>query len=555
MVDIENIQDQDFKFFLPFDINKAKDAKGNEVMSIKGIASTIDRDSDDEVLDPNGFELDYLMNYGYLNWHHQSKGDPSAIIGEPTLANITKDGLYIEGTLYDNELGKKVWDLANTLKKSKNGRKLGFSIEGKVLERSPIDKKHITKARVTGVAITPSPKNSSTFLDILKGDIKDYIEDEDILYNFEKSGPNGGDVKIIIDITKDNGDRLLVDKDYNISIVQKSQTTDNSRSIIKEDLENKNNLDKEKKDNKKNIIKSDRDSINNINFEIENKSKIFGVAISVIPDFEKALEFTTKIVSESKNMKTTKLEHNEIIKTFMDLGVEISEDIIKASMNEVVDEEEEDDEDEETKMIKSDLTKKQNEIESLNQKLEEKKKNKSKTANIEKGENGDILSLTHTVGAIIKGFQDEISSLRSLLDKKPETKPDEQVSGNDNIVKSINESISGQFEGFKNLFDEFKTSIEEKIGEIEAYSPGPKSIRTKNFIEKSEKGEGSDRIKLSVSGNKSQILNILQEKSGIDSGKLNERYSDALMMYESSGVIEKSIINELSAQTNIDFVA
>mgnify|MGYP000234621856 CR=1 FL=1 len=78
-----------FKFFVPVDISKAKDENGNEIMRIAGIASTIDRDSDDEILDPSGFDLSYFMKNGFINWHHQTNNSPESIIGEPTVARIT----------------------------------------------------------------------------------------------------------------------------------------------------------------------------------------------------------------------------------------------------------------------------------------------------------------------------------------------------------------------------------------------------------------------------------------------------------------------------------
>src|SRR5574343_665823 len=93
--------DNNFKFWVPLDsIQKSKDENGKDVMKIGGIASTNAKDSDGEFLDPNGFDVSYFKNQGFLNWHHQAKNDPTAIIGEPTKAEIRKEGLYIEGLLY-----------------------------------------------------------------------------------------------------------------------------------------------------------------------------------------------------------------------------------------------------------------------------------------------------------------------------------------------------------------------------------------------------------------------------------------------------------------------
>jgi hypothetical protein len=45
---------------------------------------------------------------------------------------------------------------------------LGFSIEGKAVERDPLNKQRVTKAKITGVAVTHMPKNAQTFADIVK---------------------------------------------------------------------------------------------------------------------------------------------------------------------------------------------------------------------------------------------------------------------------------------------------------------------------------------------------------------------------------------------------
>ena len=73
----------------------------------------------------------------------------------------------------------------NTLEKDSKTRRLGYSIEGKVLKRKSNDKnspdyKHIEKAVITGVAITHMPKNPKTFANIIKGEIDDdFNEDEE----------------------------------------------------------------------------------------------------------------------------------------------------------------------------------------------------------------------------------------------------------------------------------------------------------------------------------------------------------------------------------------
>lgn len=177
-----NLEDK-FTFWCP--LEKAQDldpTTGEPVMKLGGIASTSDEDSDGEFLDPKGFDIKPLIESGMVNWHHQAKGQPATIIGEPTKAEIRPEGLYIETELYpSSKIACDVWELAETLEKDSKTRRLGYSIEGKVVKRKSNDKKSpdykkIVKAIITGVAITHQPKNPKTFANIIKGEIDDDFE-------------------------------------------------------------------------------------------------------------------------------------------------------------------------------------------------------------------------------------------------------------------------------------------------------------------------------------------------------------------------------------------
>lgn len=183
--------EQPFVFWCP--IEKASQrvvdpTTGEEEMVLGGIASTADKDADGEYLDPKGFDIKPLLTSGLVNWHHQAKGQPATIIGEPRKAEIRKEGLYIETVLYpSSKIAHDVWELAQTLERDSKTRRLGYSIEGKVLKRKSDDKNnpdynHIDKAVITGVAITHMPKNPKTFANIIKGEIDD--EEEEV----EKDG-------------------------------------------------------------------------------------------------------------------------------------------------------------------------------------------------------------------------------------------------------------------------------------------------------------------------------------------------------------------------------
>lgn len=176
-----------FTFWCPLEKSEqiVDPTTGEKTMRLGGIASTSDEDSDGEFLDPKGFDIKPLMKSGLVNWHHQAKGQPSAIIGEPSKGEIRKEGLYLEVDLYpSSKVAHEVFELAEILERDSSTRRLGFSIEGKVLKRKSNDKSnpdynHIEKAVITGVAVTHMPKNPKTFANIIKGEIDNEFEKEE----------------------------------------------------------------------------------------------------------------------------------------------------------------------------------------------------------------------------------------------------------------------------------------------------------------------------------------------------------------------------------------
>lgn len=227
-----------FKYFVPIDkIEKATKligGKSTEIMKISGVASTLDQDTDGEILDPNGFNVDYFMNSGHISYGHKQENNPNFIIGFPTKCEVKNNQFHIEAELYPwSQLAKDVYEVASNLKKSGTGRKLGWSIEGKATLRDPLNDKYVKKAAITGVTVTCSPKNSATFVEIMKGQ-KNGFEEEDL--NENQIAANGGQTEFIIDITNEQGMRMTVDKNFQI---KKSMTTTNSSAVMHEDVEKK----------------------------------------------------------------------------------------------------------------------------------------------------------------------------------------------------------------------------------------------------------------------------------------------------------------------------
>lgn len=228
-------------FWIPAEFEKAVDKKtGKEQMIFSGIASDSSRDADDEILEPSGFEIKDFLSTGFFNYQHGMKNTPRAIVGEPTEAEIIDNKFVVKGILYnDSKLAQDIWDTAQMLKKNGSTRRLGFSIEGTPLKRDLINPKRILKARISSIAITPTPKNKNTIFQLIKGEQQeDFIDYE---YELEKGiDANGGEVEYLLDVTdKDKGVRVVIDKSLTIKIEKATMTTDSpsGKAMKKESLE------------------------------------------------------------------------------------------------------------------------------------------------------------------------------------------------------------------------------------------------------------------------------------------------------------------------------
>ena len=157
------IAQDNFGFFLPFDIVKSEDSRKEPEMRIAGYASTNHPDRQGESILQKGLDISDFVNYGYFNWDH----DNTKILGYPDKAKTGIDnlGFFVEGVLLQTPLAKSIWDTAVALKKSNAPRRLGFSVEGKTLQRD--DNGKILKAKVYNVAITNNPVNVNATFDAL----------------------------------------------------------------------------------------------------------------------------------------------------------------------------------------------------------------------------------------------------------------------------------------------------------------------------------------------------------------------------------------------------
>lgn len=162
--------ENNFKFTAPLTLVKGKDGSDVTTMKIGGVASTTATDFDGEFMNPKGFDISYFKKYGFINWAHQSTKDPLAIIGRPSKVTIdsTLNELFVEATLFkSNPKAIQVYKLGEMLEQE--GHHLAFSIEGKVTKRNPDNPREVLAAKITGMAITPTPKNNDSVARIVKG--------------------------------------------------------------------------------------------------------------------------------------------------------------------------------------------------------------------------------------------------------------------------------------------------------------------------------------------------------------------------------------------------
>lgn len=587
-----------FRFWVPLDsIEKATDEKtGKTVMKLAGIASTKREDTDKESLDPNGFDVSYLKERGIVNWNHNKS--PDAIIGEPTKVEFRKEGLFIESELYpDSDLANKVYELATTLKKNSKKRRLGYSIEGKATLRDPLNPLSVKKAMITNVALTMSPKNPDSIVDIIKGEFHELSDEEIIKSNINPLSDfdmmaNGGEVKYLVDITKEDGTRILVDEDYRIKI-DKALSTDSTsgKAVTRESLEGAPKILAGKDDNVGEIKYLSKAEV--IEGILENNSVIsLEKANEIYQTLNELTMSNTKITSDllEKALKTIGLEPKTVDKLskgddpedddMEDEGEEVEESIeakkkkdkiskgVKGKKDEKKEPEPEEDEDEE----EEEMTEGEDEGEDDDEEIEEKPKKKvgKKATKKEEKEDDDeeeemeksvSPEFLKSLGVALKATYDLVEKSNTLIKSQSD-----MLSEQTKLIKSLNDTIGAQNEKITLLEENMEKSL-DSLGELKS-APGERKAITKaqpvqrNF----EKGEvdelkqnqdlekSNNANQLSISADKSKVMNILDEMT-FEKGFDNE-FGAALTLFESSGQIGNAkIVERIKAEKGITLVA
>jgi len=165
-----------FDFEFPVEFFEKADAAPGKQRRIGGIASLESRDRQGEIILQRGLDFSDFIANGWFNDNHSKEttdilGYPEEVKffrkGQtlPTGRKAPANGHWVEGYLIDVKKSDEVWNLGKALQKT--NRRLGFSVEGKILERTGAGNRTIAKALVRNVAITNCPVHTGARMDIL----------------------------------------------------------------------------------------------------------------------------------------------------------------------------------------------------------------------------------------------------------------------------------------------------------------------------------------------------------------------------------------------------
>lgn len=606
--------DNKFNFFIPAEFEKAKGQSGKEEMKIKGICSSAVQDSDDEILFPSGFNFQPLLKTGFFNYNHQSNKNAEAIIGQPTYAEVINDGrdFYIEGFLYqDDPQAKAVWNKAKILEKNSPDRRFGFSIEGKATKRDPLNEKRILEAIITGVAITPCPKNPNTLLEIMKGEYSESfvtpeIENANKLYNIVAEG---GEI-IETNLTHEEAVSKNTSHKGEIVEVNKAISAEGNQEITMESVEGgqeklKNLVDSNRALKKSEVYNSIWTKYPELIFDIEKSKQIFELINNV---GQKHFNMENDIITDEVIKKSHELLNSafELVKskgaetTTEDVVTEevVAETIEKSENTEVVDVElikSEDLEDEDEDMIKKmakkridkgmdakscidDMVKKGISLDAA-QTTVEKIIAEAKAANpggeietaatpvtgketLTAHENATPMNIDHLVPAIVKGVVEELlksNSNQSIEDliKSQSSEIGTRFQAISSIQKSFDEKIDDMKKGYENTIN----TLTERIEGIEQ-TPAPRKSVTARPVEKFEKGQDDGSVKYSLSNREERtVLNDALFEKAVEiqqlTGRANPSLERAIQDIEATKSLDERTyiqIKPLLKSMNIDIV-
>lgn len=546
--------ENNFKFFLPVAIEKGKvNAKGQQEMRIKGIASTGDTDEQGEELDSSGFDVTYFKNNGVFNLNHAKAGLESAL-GEPTSAILTKRGLEVEGVLYnDNPIAVQTYELAKILEKNSPNRRMGLSIEGTVTERDKVNPKKIKKAKITGCAITLNPINPNAFMEVMKG------LDNGLNWKYELT--EEGDKKYLLHVLdQQNGQNVTVDTDYNISITkaleagsmtgrETTNSTEASGAALKaEDLEHSENqvIQKKKKKNEKYLSKSEAyeqifQDLHTI--DLKSIARIYQLAQKISPmsqnkvtlealskayealgianpadtvnedEFQSTVAICKSMIAEDPSLtKDAFIEIMEEDSISKDLAAKAFDECQPTPTTTIAKGMKADDGDSDDDDIAAD------EANLAVKKAKKAGKKKKEIEGILKGMNCKPAILEKAMESIEDDEEGEVDK-KEVKELKKSLANIEALLQNQQVTQA--KSLETIFKGFTHQLEENATLIEglqQKVLDLENTPAGRKSIITKGFVSKNEersiaeqRQEGAQMLQMSNSVHKSFAVNLISK--------------------------------------------
>lgn len=161
-----------------------------QTAKIKGVISTESVDLQGEIIKQAGLDFDHFTKRGVFNYEH--KPGAENVLGYPTKIIKSNKRTEIEGVLLlEQPRAKEIFHLAKVMEKAGKVRKIGFSVEGQVLDRDPKNPHIVTKARVLNCAITVNPVNPHTAMTLVKGLLKGEI-------GYQTPGGGTGDISSLV---------------------------------------------------------------------------------------------------------------------------------------------------------------------------------------------------------------------------------------------------------------------------------------------------------------------------------------------------------------------
>lgn len=532
-------------FYCPLEISKAENENGEEVMRLKGIASTVDEDSDGEFLDPSGFVIDDFLKVGLVNWHHMSSEKPKTIIGEPTKAQIKKEGFYVEVDLYPSSaMAREVYEVAEILEKDSKTRKLGFSIEGEVLERASQDKKHpdykiVKKAKITGLAVTHMPKNGKTFAEILKACKTEKInkDDDPCWEGYEMVG------------TKDKNGKKVP------NCVEKDLNTSNGSALTKESVDGSN-----KKDGLKDVtnIQKSNYKIRELNFH-EQYDLIFETFPTITIEKAERLENFLNKIKKAMSKESNTITDEQLQKAMSTLGLDDIEEnpfLVKAKKGKGMSADEAADKVEEEIFSnkEEDVNRSKKYLMGEDEEDEEKKEDEKEKGKMKKSEKDKLNDPENSRGAVL--------ILKKALEQnsKDNFKNSQALA---TLVKASMEANLGLREENKLIkkgLDELSEKLEKANSKIQRLSGAPQARRSlrkavnpreKESFQKS-RSENNENT-LSKSQNYKEVLDLL-DKSAFSKGGYDDHFAKAVMSFESTKVLPQDVVSRIKNEMGITIV-